>query len=378
MRKIPLGTYFLPSLSVRTRTALPLGPTACETRQKIYPLAPLIAFVFLLIPSLASAHEVYVLDTATIARDISTVSPNPLDAFFTNQGRFFFWGFIAFVTVSTVFFMSVFHLFEEKTAPFFSKLKRFAPTIERVTVGLSLIAFAYNGALFGPELPLPGIYGALSPAVVLALYATGLLILVGLFTRISALAVTLLALFSIPAHGWYMLTYTAYFVVAIVVLIMGGGRYSLDQLFKRKNNSRFIERLRKRFEPYEMFVLRLGFGFSVLTAAIYAKFLHANLTLDVVQQYHLTNYFHFEPLFIVLGALIIESLIGVFIMFGIEIRWTALFFLFWLTLSLLYFGENVWPHLALFGLNIMLFFHGYDRYSLEGRFFKRRRLEPVL
>lgn len=335
-------------------------------------------FAVLTLPALVSAHEVYVLDSATIARDVATVSPNPFEAFFTNQGRFFFWGFIVFVAVSTIFFMSIFRVFEEKTASVFSHLKRFAPLIERVTLGLSLIAFAYNSALFGPELPLAGIYGPAAPAVVLALYVTGFLILCGLFTRVSACAVACLALFSIPVHGWYMLTYTAYFVVTVVVGIMGGGAYSLDRLFKRKNNARFIEHLRRRLEPYEMFVLRLGFGFSVIVAAFYAKFLHAALALDVIQQYRLTDYFRFEPLFIVLGALIIESLIGLFIVFGVEIRWTALFFLFWLTLSLFYFGENVWPHLALFGLNFMLFAHGYDRYSIEGRFFKKRRLEPVL
>jgi hypothetical protein len=63
---------------------------------------------------------------------------------------------------------------------------------------------------------------------------------------------------------------------------------------------------------------------------------------------------------------------------GIEIRWTAIFVLFWLTLSLLYFGEAAWPHLVLFGLGIALFLHGYDRYSLEGQFLKKAHTEPVL
>ena len=330
------------------------------------------------LPAIASAHEVYVLDHATILRDVAAVSPNPFDAFFTNEGRFFFWGFIAFVTVTTIFFMSIFHVFEQRIDPLLYRLKRFAPLIERVTLGLSLIFFAHNAALFGPELPLVSIYGALTPMITIILYIAGVLITLGLFTRIAALVVGLTVLASIPAYNWYMLTYTAYFMVAIIVFIMGSGTFSLDRLFKRKDDKRWIERLRMRIEPYEMLLLRIGFGISVVTAAVYAKFLHANLALDVVTQYHLTDYFHFEPLFVVLGALIIECLIGIFIMLGIEIRWTALFFLFWLTLSLLYFGEAAWPHMALFGLNFMLFCHGYDRYSIEGRFFKRHGLEPVL
>ncbi|MDB5188256.1 MAG: hypothetical protein JWO50_776 [Candidatus Kaiserbacteria bacterium] len=331
----------------------------------------------LLVPVAASAHEVYILSSSTIAQDVGMVSPNPIDAFYTNQGRFFLWGFIAFVTVSTIFCMSIFRVFEAWTNPFLYKLKRYAPLVERVTLGLTLIAFAYNSALFGPELPLVGIYGAYTPWVVGVLYVSGVLITLGLFTRIAAFLVALITLVSIPVHGWYMCTYTAYFVVTIVICIMGGGAYSLDRLLGRGKKKNTINQLRKRFEPYEMLALRIGFGISVIAAAIFAKFLHTDLALDVIRIYHLTNYFQFEPLFIVLGALIIEILIGLFIMFGIEIRWTALFFLFWLILSLLYFGEGVWPHLALFGLNFMLFFHGYDRYTIEGRFFKKHPYEPV-
>lgn len=331
----------------------------------------------LTLPMLASAHEAYVLDHASIVRDLTTPSPNPVMAFYSNKFQFFLWGFIAFVTVSSIFCMSIFRIFETLADPLLDRLKRYAPVVERITLGLSLLAFAYNAALFGPELPMSEIYGSFAPVVQTLFYLTGVLIFLGLFTRTSALVVILIALCSIPAHGAYMLMYTAYFVVAVVIFIMGSGSYSIDHLLGRTRGRNYIERLRIRFAPYEMVALRLGFGFSVIAAAVYAKFLHTNLALDVISEYHLTNYFHFEPLFIVLGAFIIESLIGLFIMLGIEIRWTAFFFLFWLTLSLLYFGESVWPHLALFGLNIMLFFHGYDRYSAEGFLFKKGSREPV-
>jgi hypothetical protein len=81
---------------------------------------------------------------------------------------------------------------------------------------------------------------------------------------------------------------------------------------------------------------------------------------------------------LVLGAALIELLIGTFYVLGIEIRWTSIFLLFWLSLSLWYFGEAVWPHIILIGIPIAFILHGYDRYSLEGWFFKKRRLEPVL
>ena len=94
--------------------------------------------------------------------------------------------------------------------------------------------------------------------------------------------------------------------------------------------------------------------------------------------YNLTQYFPFDPLFIVLGAGIIEFLAGVFIIVGFEIRHTVLFLLFWLTLSLLFFQESVWPHLVLVGVLVALFMRGYDRYTVEGRFWGTGGREPVL
>jgi len=124
--------------------------------------------------------------------------------------------------------------------------------------------------------------------------------------------------------------------------------------------------------------MRILFGFGIIYASLYAKFLYSLLALEVVIRYDLTRYFPFDPLFVVLGALIIEFLAGALFMIGIAVRWSSIFLLFWLSLSLVYFQEDVWPHAILFGLSIVVFLHGYDRFSLEGRFLKRRGREPVL
>src|SRR3989344_2765162 len=61
------------------------------------------------IPLIASAHEVYVLPPDTVAQAV--VAP-PFDMMATTMnslGQFVFWGFVAFVLVSTVFFISIFH-----------------------------------------------------------------------------------------------------------------------------------------------------------------------------------------------------------------------------------------------------------------------------
>ncbi len=134
-----------------------------------------------------------------------------------------------------------------------------------------------------------------------------------------------------------------------------------------------------KLEKYAFLILRICFGASLIFASFYAKFIHSNLALQTVNDYHLTDYFHFPPLFLVLGAFCVEALIGLCLALGLEIRFMTLLFTFFLTLSILFFGESVWPHLILFGVNIALFCHGYDKYTLESKFFQRRRYgEPVL
>ncbi len=306
-------------------------------------------------PQAVSAHEGYVLSPETIARDVATVSPSPFGAFATNRFQFFLWGFVAFVVVSTIFFASVTHRLEMLFEPLLTRLRPWAAPVARVTLGLCLLASAYNGALFGPELPLAdfGIYGVL---LRLLLYIAGVLIVFNWYTQVGAILALLIFAAGVARYGVYTLTYTNYLGEILLALFL----------------------LKPLYEEYAFLVLRVGFGISVAFGALYAKFIHSNLALSTIYEYNLTNYFHFDPLFIVLGACIIEVLMGVFFIVGFELRHTALFFLFWIFLSLVYFGESVWPHLILVGVNIALFCYGYDRYTVEGRYFNRGKLQPFL
>ncbi|MSR70490.1 hypothetical protein EXS62_00375 [Candidatus Kaiserbacteria bacterium] len=317
-----------------------------------------VAFFVSVVP--AGAHEVYVLSPDTIAHDLSTPSPNPFDSFATNRFQFFFWGFLAFVLVTTVFFASITHRFEIFFEPYLTRLRPMAPVVARVTLGLCLLASAYNHALFGPELPIEQLqlFGLFA---FWGLWLSGVLIVLGIFPRLAALVAV--GIFAVGTLQWgsYMLNYANYLGEMAVVLLLGSAAIST-----------------KRLEPYAFLILRIAFGISVIFASVYGKFIHSNLALSTVSQYHLTNFFPFDPLFIVLGACIIEVIMGIFFIIGFEVRHTALFFLFWIFLSLLYFGESVWPHMVLVGVNIALFMYGYDRWTVEGRLFNRGKLQPFL
>jgi hypothetical protein len=309
-------------------------------------------------PLVASAHEVYVLGRNVIDIDTMAASPNPFSAITGHEMQFMFWGFIAVLVVSTVFAASVFRSFEMSVAPALRRLKKYAPLSARITLGVCLLACAYYGGLFGPELAFADFTGSYAPLLAGALAIAGLMILADWYAGWAALAALAIFAAAIPHYGIYMITYANYAGEMVAVAILAGVVVGARQ--------------------YAFLMARVGFGVAVMFAAFYAKFWHSDLALDTIRDYHLTNYFHFDPLFIVLGAFIIETLIGLFFIFGIQVRWTAVFFLFWLFLSLIYFGEAVWPHLVLLGLNITMFLHGYDAYTLEGWWFGKRGREPVL
>lgn len=333
-------------------------------------LAPL---AFLAAPLTALAHEVYVLDSATIEAALATKSPNPFTAYFGNEQEFFFWGLVSVIVLSTIVCATIFRLFEKSAGPFLNSLKRFAHPIVRITAGLSLISFAYAGELFGHELPFSELFGAAEPLMQAMLYIFGAAVLAGVYVRHVALAMLGVYAYTTLIHGGYMLTYLDHFGSYIFLAILGGGRWSLPLPWNGALSDFF-----HRYGHYAFPILRACLGLGVMFAAIYAKYIHSQLALEVVIRYDLTRYFPFDPLFVVLGALIIEFLAGLMLFLGIAVRWTGVFLLFWLTLSLLYFQEAVWPHIILFGLCFAFFCHGYDRFSLEGFLLKKHSREPVL
>ena len=335
-------------------------------------------FGITLMPLVAYAHEVYVLDERSIARDIAAISPNPFTAYYGNEFLFYFYGFISVVVTLTIAFASLFHLFEARLDPFLFRLKKYAHVIERLTLGFCFVAFAYYAALYGPELPFSDIFGSATPIFQIIFAIMGIMMLVGYRVRLVASMTLAFVTFAFAEDGWYVFSYLNYIGSLVFLIILGAGQWSLDSY---RNDSKLEKRIKNTLRAYEHLafpILRISLGLSIMIAAVYAKYVHSALALDVVTRFHLTTYFPSDPLFVVMGALIIEFLAGLFLVIGFEIRWTLLFLAFWLTLSLLYFTEAVWPHVVLFGLAVSLFCHGYDRYTLEGYFLKKHRREPFL
>jgi hypothetical protein len=167
--------------------------------------------------------------------------------------------------------------------------------------------------------------------------------------RVAATAGLLLYLVSFIVFGLYPLTYFGYVGVLLALALFGGGIVALDNLFF-ENKSSLLER-------YGALLIRVCYGFGLVYTAVSVKFLHPGLPMTVVQEYHLTQFhllFPSDPLLVVFGAALAETTIGILIILGLRLRLTILISLFYLTLSLLFFREMLWPHLILFGISLGL------------------------
>ena len=344
-------------------------------QKKIF-LALAAAIGTLILPLIAQAHEVYVLNSSEIATDLLAPPVNLFAVAVSHEYQFLTALFLGIVLIVCVLGISLLHGLGRSASSFLVKIKPYASHIAQITLGSALIASAYYGALFGTELPLTKLFGGYAELVTIVLYISGGCVLFGVYPRLgSALAIAVYVWSIFTGQGIYMLSYLTYFGESLVILLFDGG-YALLAY-----TSAFPEATKKFFfelEKRKYFIMRISFSTSIIYAALYAKLIHGELAINTVIKYHLTNYFPFDVLFIVLGAFLVEMSIGLFFLIGFEIRFTALFFLTFLTMSLVFFGESVWPHIILIGTSLALIVHGYDEFTIEKIWYKKGESEPVL
>lgn len=316
------------------------------------------------------AHEVYVLTPEQIEKawqeklSLWQVFSNP-----GNMNRFI----AGTLLISAVLALAIFLKSKKplkKVDSFIDKATVFAPDFIRVAFGFSLVMAGLERSLYGPELPLgtfPGGEALLKPLLVVS----GLVLIAGWFSRWVAAAMAALWLVAVGSQGWYMLNYINYFGEAAAVILFPRQNFSIDGWLasKRTTNAKEPAGLKE----YSLPIARIFFGFSIVFAAIQVKVMHSTVSHQVVEQYRLTNHFPFDPLFIILAAALIESLIGVLYILGLLIRLNTVIFLIFLTLSIIFFKETVWPHYLLIGLGIGIFLHKPDILSLDRYVFSKKQ-----
>ena len=319
-------------------------------------------------PLLASAHEAYVLpykffwqtmrDGTSLRAFTALNNPQNLHLTLVIVGCTLV-GLIANFLLRRTRLGTKMHLFLERYA-------RFGTHFIRIAIAVAFFFSAASYTFLGPELHLDLVpYAHL---VQIALYAMSVMIFLGIFTELAAAMGLILYLVGWFVFGSYLLTYLNYFGELVVLLLFGIRAFSIDRLL--------FGRLRRfrTFEKHETTIVRVAYGLALMYAAVTVKLLHPELTVTVIHDWHLTQFhwlFPSDPILVTFGAGVVEFIIGLFIAVGFELRLTVLVSLFYITLSLLYFRELVWPHLLLYGISFNLLVQP-ERFTLDRILFKRR------
>ena len=249
--------------------------------------------------------------------------------------------------------------------------REYLPWIVRLSVGLVLIGSGVSRVLFMPTIDA----AAWAP---LTLTATGFLLLLGLAVRPAALVA--LGLYAATLVGSPELVMMLDVAGALgVVALLGPGRPSLDDLlraaFPRGPGARAAtENLgRGRYDDLVPLLVRLGLGGSFAASGIVDKLLIHDQALTAVGKYDLTAVVPVAPELWVLGAILIETALGIAIIAGVLTRFSAAIGFAVLTLALFALPDDpVIAHVGLFGLSSLLVITGAGRWSLD-----RAVLRPI-
>ena len=240
----------------------------------------------------------------------------------------------------------------------------YLPWMVRLSVGLVLIGAGLSRVRFMPTIPSGDLFALL-------LTGTGFLLLLGLAVRPAALVALGAYVVTLMSHPMLVMMLDVAGGLAVAA-ILGPGRPSLDDLlraaFPRGPGARAAtENLaRGRYDDIVPLVVRLGLGGAFVASGIVDKLLIYEQDFAVVDRYHLTSIVPVSPELWVVGASLIETTLGMAILFGVLTRFSAAIGFAVLTLALVALpGDPVIAHVGLFGLSSMLVILGGGRWSLD-------------
>jgi len=251
------------------------------------------------------------------------------------------------------------------------------PWMLRLSLGLPLVGAGFHGYLFAPTVTFdPGA----NPLLRLLLIGVGFFILFGLATRLATAVGLGLYLWALATNPDVVLA-LEYLPGFLAVFVLGGGRPSADDILQDVAASDAtlygrvdpVHHLKAWLDdvtaPYRRFVptiLRVGMGVAFVYLGLIEKLGSSDRALQVVTKYDLTAVVPVDPGMWVLGAGLMEIVVGLALVVGLLTRASAAtaFVLFTLTL----FGlpdDPVLAHVTLFGMASAIFTLGAGPFSLD-------------
>ena len=315
----------------------------------------------LIVAPIVFAHEAYVLPAYEFQAGLKVDAQNPLAPLVDPQHlkTFIIIGILVALSYLIIILWSTTKL-SEILDGVVRKAAVIGPLIIRIAISAAFFFSAQSNVILGPELPLSQVpYGSV---IRLFLFIASFMIITGTLTELAALGGIAVYFYMFSVFGFYMITYTNYLGELIVLFLFGSRFISFDGLFF--GEKRWLSGMSSR-RFLETPIVRILYGVALIYAGYTIKFLHQGLSINVYNQYHLADFFHSTAQFIAAGAGLSEILIGLFILIGFQMRWTILISLAFITLSILYFRELLWPHLMLYGISFSLLINSSDKYTID-------------
>lgn len=268
------------------------------------------------------------------------------------------------------------------------------PWLARLAIGLPMVGAGFTGYLFSPVatahfLGLPG------AAIRLFGIGIGFLIVFGFATRLAA-AIGLAGYLAGLALSPALLLAFEYVPGFLAIMLLGGGRPSVDHVFARMSAAegtvyQRIDPVRETLAPIGErlaarddlvpLTVRVGLGASFVYLGIVQKLLMPGQALAVVAKYDLTAVVPVSPELWVVGAALTEMALGIALALGLFTRAGCGVAILMFTTTL--FGlpdDPVLAHISLFGLVSVLVITGGGTYSadrwLAERFDWTNRFQP--
>lgn len=321
----------------------------------------LFFFVFSFSISPVAAHEQYVLTKQQLEKDMAITNVNVLSAFQSPENIKIGIG----VGIGIAILIAAYFFFQySNLGKFFDKklysLDNYGHFLLRIALAAMMIMSAYYRTFLGPEIPVTSI--AFGNLLIPIMYTAGILLLLGIFNRIAAFVSFFILLLTTFIYKDYMITYLNYFGEIIALIIFGSYFWSSDN--KLFGVSKFV----KRYKEWEILLIRVTYGISIMYPAITLKILRPAVIIDIATRYRLNEInwlFPRDPLLISLGTGMAQILVGILIIIGFETR-LASFLTFLLYIgSVLYFKEAVWPHFVLLALALYLVINNGGKITLD-------------
>ena len=248
--------------------------------------------------------------------------------------------------------------------------------VMRMAIGTYLISSGLLGGLLSIVEPMSPTDPNFT-AYVTAQVAVGTLLVIGLLTRIAAVALIGLFASALAVQGMAAaLDQVMLLGVGLGLLFVGGSAYSLDSLLSKKIrlSNDVLRRRLSIMDADGLFLhsLRMAFGANLIWLGLTEKMLAPEMFIAVLENFDMSPV-GVDPVMASFGAGFIELAIGAFYLLGIRMKVVSALMFGILIFTVVTFGESAMAHIVMFAIAATFVIRGRDPLTIVGM----ARISPV-